>query len=115
MPPAEAAAAILPWFSSHKALIDERVMTSIAGWLKTGSDREARSHTEHDSAAFKDPDVRAVAEAIQVLEHASLLIAGSWERRINPAGLACAPGKHRAPASRPRRRSTSAFKLTFSN
>jgi hypothetical protein len=63
MPPAEAAAAILPWFSSHKALIDERVMTSIAGWLKTGSDREARSHTEHDSAAFKDPDVRAVAEA----------------------------------------------------
>jgi hypothetical protein len=63
MPPAELAARILPWFPSRKTLIEERVMTSIVTWLKTGSGREARSHAEHDSAPFKDPDVRAVAEA----------------------------------------------------
>jgi hypothetical protein len=86
-PPAEVAVVILPWFSSHRTLIDERVMTSIARWLKTGSDRESRSHTEQDSAPFKDPDVRAVAEAIQVLEHASLLMRATGNVGLTRLGI----------------------------
>jgi hypothetical protein len=62
-------------------------MTRVAGWLKTGSDREVRSHTEHDSAAFKDPDVRAVAEAIQVLEHASLLMRAAENVGLTRLGM----------------------------
>lgn len=87
MPPAELAARILPWFPSRKTLIEERVMTSIVTWLKTGSDREARSHAEHDSAPFKDPDVRAVAEAIQVLEHASLLMRANGNVGLTRLGM----------------------------
>jgi hypothetical protein len=87
VPPAELAARIVPWFPSRKTLIEERVMTSIASWLKTGSDREDRSHTEHDSAAFKDPDVRAVAEAIQVLEHASLLMRAAGNVGLTRLGI----------------------------
>jgi hypothetical protein len=87
MPPVELAAVILPWFSSHGTLLEERVMTSVTGWLKTGSDREARSHIENDTAAFRDPDVRAVAEAIQVLEHASLLMRAAGNVGLTRLGM----------------------------
>lgn len=75
MPPAELAARILTWFSSQKHLNarEEIAYKSIAaGWLKTGSARTVGGFTEHDERPFKDPDARAVAEAVQVLEHASL-------------------------------------------
>jgi hypothetical protein len=86
-PPAEVAVVILPWFSSRETLIEERVMRSIATSLKTGSDRDAPGHTVNDSAPFEDPDVRAVAEAIQVLEHASLLMRANGNVGLTRLGM----------------------------
>ena len=73
MSPAEVAARILPWFTSRKGTTEEVVMKDIATWLKTGKD-SLGGFREHNDKAFKDPDMRAVAEAIQILEHASLLM-----------------------------------------
>jgi hypothetical protein len=71
-PVAEVAAAILPFFSSTPYQ-DERVMiTSIISWWKTGEYRGKLDFPRPNR--FKDPDTRAVAEAIQVLERAGLVM-----------------------------------------
>jgi hypothetical protein len=67
LPPAELAAVILPYFSSKPRQEETAARRSIVVWL-TG--RRAQSGIVD---AF-NPDERPVAEAIQVLEHASLLM-----------------------------------------
>ena len=104
MPPVELAARILPWFSSQRPsgvvrrgarpkrdgqdvhALEEVAYKSIAAWLKTGSDLVA-GITEHDERPFKDPDFRAVAEAIQALEHASLLMKASGNVGLTRLGM----------------------------
>ena len=69
-PVAEVAAAILPLFQSP--YLSEAVATkSIIAWCKTGRYGASGSASARDQ--FHDPDARAIAEAIQVLEHAALL------------------------------------------
>jgi hypothetical protein len=74
-PVEEVAATILPLFSysAHRAYRD--AMNSAVNWCKTGSN-SAKGHLGKSglSAPFDDPDFRAVAEAIQALEHAGLLM-----------------------------------------
>jgi hypothetical protein len=70
MPPAEVAAVILPYFSSAPSQSESEAVGRIVSSLKTGKWRApvlGRSR-------FEDPDYRAVAEAIQALEHAGLLM-----------------------------------------
>jgi hypothetical protein len=75
-PPAEVAATILPLFSHSSNVQEMRAITAIVSWSKTGSyvlpnmwggkdDREAQ---------FDDPHNRSIAEGVQVLEHAGLLM-----------------------------------------
>jgi hypothetical protein len=69
-PVAEVAAAILPLFSSAPSQNEADAVGRIVSSLKTGKWRApvlGRSR-------FEDPDYRAVAEAIQALEHAGLLM-----------------------------------------
>ena len=72
VPPAEVAARILPYFSSFQKEPASRMMKGIVGWLKTGSNK--LPGTWREDTQFTDPDVGAVAEAIQVLEHAGLVM-----------------------------------------
>jgi hypothetical protein len=75
MPPAELAATILPLFSSSTNELEESRIRAIAKWCKTGKYREPAGYSSRSaSRIFEDPDLRAVAEATQVLEHASLLM-----------------------------------------
>jgi hypothetical protein len=76
MPPAELAATILPLFG-YQPYEEHMAMANIVTWCKTGRGGElgfleliVRTGREQ----FDDPDMRAVAEAIQVLEHAGLLM-----------------------------------------
>jgi hypothetical protein len=78
-PPAEVAATILPLFSQSADADGMGVprygtaMMDIVNWFKTGS----YSHPfmiGSIPSPFKDPDYGAVAEAVQVLEHAGLLL-----------------------------------------
>jgi hypothetical protein len=79
-PPAEVAAAILPLFSSATHLREGPALKAIASWFTTGSYREPFvSATQPGAPYFENPDIRAAAEAIQVLEHAGLIM------RITPA------------------------------
>ena len=67
MPPAELAAVILPLFPSP--LQAERWVTaSIVNWFKTGE------YCVHRFPRQDDPDCVVIEEAIQVLEHAMLVI-----------------------------------------
>jgi hypothetical protein len=74
-PPAEVAATILPLFSysAHRPYRD--AMNSAVNWCRTGSN-STKGHLGKSglSAPFEDPDFRAIAEAMQVLEHAGLLM-----------------------------------------
>jgi hypothetical protein len=76
IPPAELAAAILPWFASQTPEDEGFTTKKIVDWLTTGSDRPRGflGNTWRPSQAFEKPDVRAVVEAIPVLEHACLLV-----------------------------------------
>jgi hypothetical protein len=76
MPPAELAAVILPWFVSGTPEDEGFTTKKIVNWLTTGSDspRGLLGYTWHPREAFANPDVHAVVEAIQVLEHACLLV-----------------------------------------
>ena len=76
-PVAEVAAAILPWFSANRPEYEGFVMRHIVQWMQ-GSDSRSASH--RPSVQFEDPDVRAVAEAIQVLEHSRLLMRSPGDR-----------------------------------
>ena len=75
MPPAEVAAAILPLFPSASHSPSGGVLKAIVKWCKTGDYRPPRGFSSsNDDLAFTDPDCGAIAEAIQVLERAGLLM-----------------------------------------
>ncbi len=71
-PVAEVAAAILPLFPYSPGVDEISARASIISWCKTGSYRRPR--VVATDKEFDDPDTRAIAEAIQVLEHAGLLM-----------------------------------------
>jgi hypothetical protein len=73
-PVAEVAAAILPWFASSPPEYEGFAMKRIVRWMMTGSAGDRRGASFRASEPFDNPDVRAVAEAIQVLEHSRLLM-----------------------------------------
>jgi hypothetical protein len=75
MPPAEVAATILPLFASATHSPAGGVLKAIVKWCNTGNYRPPRGFSSsNDSLAFDDPDCGAIAEAIQILEHAGLLM-----------------------------------------
>jgi hypothetical protein len=71
-PPAEVAAAILPLFASPPSQWEREARASIVNWCKTGLYKSTAR--EFNTEPMEDPDHRAVAEAMQVLEHARLLM-----------------------------------------
>jgi hypothetical protein len=76
-PAAEVAAAILPLFSYSPYVYENKMIEAILGWCRTGQyhHRPSSAVTSGDQLRrFTNPDFRAVAEAIQVLEHAGLLM-----------------------------------------
>jgi hypothetical protein len=77
-PPAEVAAAILPLFSSSTHVEEGSALKAVASWLTTGSYRKPWAIPGTGATWFENPDTRVAAEAIQVLDHAGLLM------RINP-------------------------------
>jgi hypothetical protein len=78
MPPEEVAATILPLFSYPQfspCADEELAIDNIVSWCKTGSFAQPKLfRVTGRKKTFEDPDTRAIAEAIQVLEHARLLI-----------------------------------------
>jgi hypothetical protein len=90
-PVAEVAATILPLFSfsfpdayqRHQMgspyQWDRLARASIVNWFKTGS--YTSTARGMNTVPFADPDHRAVIEAMQVLEHAGLLVRGDYEER----------------------------------
>jgi hypothetical protein len=80
MPPAEVAATILPLFSSATHVGEGSALKAVASWLRTGSYRLPGLIRSTGATWFENPDTRVAAEAIQVLEHAGLVM------RINPTG-----------------------------
>ena len=77
MPPAELAAVILPYFSTWKPQDEADARRKITAWLTTGSDRLRSSFFAGPRSTmdvFEKPDLRAVAEAMQRLEQACLLM-----------------------------------------
>jgi hypothetical protein len=79
MPPAEVAATIVPFFS-HQTSDEQLAIEKIVAWCKTGKDKARWLHG-NGREQFDDPDYRAIAEAMQVLEHAGLLMRSSRLRR----------------------------------
>jgi hypothetical protein len=86
-PVAEVAAAILPLFASAPYLGEETAMKGIVAWFKTGSYRAPSMYRQTARPRFEDPDMRAVAEAIQVLEHSLLLIRADQGEHESALGL----------------------------
>jgi hypothetical protein len=76
-PVTEVAAAILPWFAANPPEYEGFAMRHIVQWMQ-GS--QSRSATFSPSAPFTDPDLRAVAEALQVLEHSRLVMRSPGDR-----------------------------------
>jgi hypothetical protein len=68
-PVAEVAATILPCFSQSEEQEERDTRNSIVNWCKTGSYKSVMGRY-----SLNNPDGRAVIEAIQVLEHAGLLV-----------------------------------------
>jgi hypothetical protein len=68
MPPEELAAVILPLFPSSMQKDERWVMAGIVNWFKTGE------NVVHRFPRWDDPDRIALAEAMQVLEQARLII-----------------------------------------
>ncbi|ORW40746.1 hypothetical protein AWB90_22755 [Mycobacterium paraense] len=83
-PPAEVAGAILPLFSSAPYVYEFTMIEAIVGWCRTGQYHQpAGGYTSGDELRkFGNPDSRAVAEAIQVLEHAGLLMDSAGGDRV---------------------------------
>jgi hypothetical protein len=81
-PVAEVAAAILPLFTPS-ATSEHHAVKAIVGWLRTGTYKApmAAGGARQLTAMFEEPDHRSVAEAIQALEHAALIM-----RVIDTAG-----------------------------
>jgi hypothetical protein len=77
MPPAELAATILPLLATSSHLGEHEAMSRIVGWFRTGSPIAAEFPSRLGPgfcAEFDDPDYRAAAEAMQVLESTRLLV-----------------------------------------
>ena len=72
-PVAEVAATILPLFEPLPAKSERSVMNGIVSWCKTGQYRPGGSLTPV-TEPFRDPDLRAISEATQVLERTRLLM-----------------------------------------
>ena len=72
----EVAAAILPWFASSAPEYEGFALKHIVMWMSGSGGPVSYS----PDAPFKDPDVGAVNEAMQVLEHARLLMRSPGER-----------------------------------
>lgn len=86
-PVAEVGATILPLFSSYAQQPAAGMPRAIVDWCTTGEYREPVGHTARDaSRMFEDPDLRAIAEAIQVLQQAGLLMQ-SWGQEFSYIGL----------------------------
>lgn len=71
-PVAEVAAAILPLLSQSAYEWEKVARASIVNWCKTGSYKSTVRGV--NTNPLTDPDHRAITEAIQVLEHAGLLV-----------------------------------------
>jgi hypothetical protein len=86
MPPAELAATILPLFSDQVRSVDE-AMEAIVNWCRTGSFGVSPTKwftvMKSGGRAFEDPDFGAIAEAMQVLEHAGLLVRALEARDVS--------------------------------
>jgi hypothetical protein len=73
LPVEEVAATILQCFSRRTHESERDATKAIVSWFRTGSYSAYRSNPSAVDI-YKDPDYQAVAEAIQALEHAGLLI-----------------------------------------
>src|ERR1700755_1583601 len=73
----EVAAPILPWFGANPPEYEGFVTRHIVHWIQGVP---SRGVTHSPKVQFTDPDIRAVAEAIQVLEHSRLLMRSPGER-----------------------------------
>jgi hypothetical protein len=76
MSPAAVAARIMPLFSNSSHIEERAAMSRIVSWFKTGSATGASFPSRRRGAffaEFDDPDYRAAAEAMQVLESRLLL------------------------------------------
>jgi hypothetical protein len=77
-PPAEVAAAIVPLFASAAHASEDDAMNGVVSWFKTGNPigGVAKSPSWFGTSCpyFENPDYRAVAEAMQVLEREGLLM-----------------------------------------
>jgi hypothetical protein len=84
-PVAEVAAAILPLFSHppfSPSIAEQQAVVNIDGWFRTGSPHGS-TWGGRGTKWFEDPDTRAIAEAIQVLEHANLLMRAVFSGSVN--------------------------------
>jgi hypothetical protein len=73
-PVAEVAAAVLPLLQSPYQT-EPVAIDSILAWCKTGSFGKTKLiRRVNPGKQFEDPDARAIAEAIQLLEHAALVM-----------------------------------------
>jgi hypothetical protein len=76
MPPEEVAATIMPLFSYTSHTEEHAAMSRIVSWFRTGGltgERFPVSWRSGFCPEFEDPDYRAAAEAMQVLESTRLL------------------------------------------
>jgi len=76
-PVAEVAAATLPMFAipQWSPFVSElQAMVDIDWWCRTGSYQKKSTSGRKSLMRFDNPDFRAVAEAMQVLEHSGLLM-----------------------------------------
>ena len=76
-PVAEVAATILPWFAANPPDFEGFVINHIVDWMQGA---QSKSIGYRSAEQFTDPDVGAVAEAIQILEHSRLLMRSPGER-----------------------------------
>ena len=91
MPVAEVAATILPYFSSGSHVEEDRALNDILSWLMTGEYRQGflRLMGGAIENQFQNPNICAVGEAMQVLEHAGLIrrVISGWDNTYVYVGL----------------------------
>src|SRR5690348_8230919 len=75
-PVAELAAVILPMFGQSSFDSERAAMTDVVSWLRTGArtPRGIFAAASSRGDVFQNPDLRAVAEAMQLLERSGLLL-----------------------------------------
>ena len=88
MPVGELAATILPLFSHSAHEWEGGAVDAITKWCKTGSyGRPTFFGSSLADQPFDNPDFRAVAEAMQVLEHAGLIMRSFRAGGMTKVGL----------------------------